>query len=531
LHCTTSTKAARRGPGAREAANGGLDVPAVLRRRDEIVGDPDDSAQMPWVESHGVTLIRGRGGLAGEGRVTAGDEELEARRAVVLAGASLPLIAPIEGLDRIEGVWTNREATTATEIPRRLLIVGGGAVGVEMAQAFQTLGSQVTLVEGARRLLPLEEEFACAQVTTALEQYGVDVRTGQKAAKVSQSDGTVTVTTIDGATADGDVLLVALGRRPSTEDLGVEIVGLSPGDTIEVDGQMRVPATPWLYAVGDINGRTLHTHMGKYQARLAADSILGHDHAISHGADGALSPRVIFTDPQVASVGHTTDTAAAAGLEPDVYETETSDNLGGSFYAPGAPGTARFLVDRERRILVGCTITGAEVADFLHAARLRWSASCRSSASATPSRRFRPAAPRRSVDPTLRPGGRDATRSSTERRRTRLLCVPRPRRRAVRSGQPAPTRARTGGQACQFDGRGLPHAARHLRLDADRRGHVPAAAAALDGPSLRRVHVVAVEVWDNAVEMIGDEGAAGASRARRPAAESVRTAGRPAGQR
>jgi pyruvate/2-oxoglutarate dehydrogenase complex dihydrolipoamide dehydrogenase (E3) component len=289
---------------------------------------------------------------------------------VILAGGSLPLFPPIEGLDQIEGAWTNREATTAKEIPRRLLIVGGGAVGVEMAQAFQILGSQVTLVEGERRLLPREEEFACAQVTTALEQYGVDIRTGQKAEKLSQNNGTVTVTTADGATADGDVLLVALGRKPPTEDLGVGNVGLTPGDTVSVDAHMRVPGTPWLYAVGDINGRALYTHMGKYQARLAVDCILGHDPAISHGADGPLSPRVVFTDPQIAAVGHTTDTAARAGLEFDTYDTETSGNPGGSIYDRNAPGTTRFLVDRERRILVGCTITGSDVADFLHAATI-----------------------------------------------------------------------------------------------------------------------------------------------------------------
>jgi dihydrolipoamide dehydrogenase len=133
---------------------------------------------------------------------------------------------------------------------------------------------------------------------------------------------------------------------------------------------MRVPTVPWLYAVGDINGRALFTHMGKYQARLAADRILGHEHAIAHGADGPLAPQVTFTDPQVAAVGHTTETATRAGIEFDTYDTETSGNAGGSFYAPNAPGTVRFLVDRERRLLIGCTITGSEVADFLHAATI-----------------------------------------------------------------------------------------------------------------------------------------------------------------
>jgi pyruvate/2-oxoglutarate dehydrogenase complex dihydrolipoamide dehydrogenase (E3) component len=384
----------RRIPGAAEAATGALDVPAVLRRRDEIIHHLDDSAQLPWLERRGIALVRGHGRLAGERRVVVGDEELEARRAVILAGGSRALFPPIDGLDRIESAWTNVAATTTEEVPRRLLIVGGGAVGVEMAQAFQTLGSQVTLVEGERRLLPREEEFACAQVTTALERYGVDIRTGQKAIGFSQNGSTVTVTTAreqggvgesaerlahggtatvtatEAATAVGDVLLVALGRKAPTSDLGVETVGLAPGDTVEVDDHMRVPGTPWLYAVGDINGRALFTHMGKYQARLAADCIVGNGATIAHGADGRLSPRVIFTDPQVAAVGHTTDTAAAAGLEVDVYDTETSGNLGGEFYGHNAPGTTLFLVDRERRVLVGCTITGSEVADFLHAATI-----------------------------------------------------------------------------------------------------------------------------------------------------------------
>ena len=133
---------------------------------------------------------------------------------------------------------------------------------------------------------------------------------------------------------------------------------------------MRVPGHPWLYAIGDINGKALFTHMGKYQARLVADHLLGHDHVLAHGADGPLSPRVIFTEPQVAAVGHTTETAEKAGLIVDIYETSTSGNAGGSFYGRNAPGTTRWIVDRERRIVVGCTITGAEVADFLHAATI-----------------------------------------------------------------------------------------------------------------------------------------------------------------
>src|SRR5215207_9685095 len=188
---------ARRIPGAAEAITGDLDVQAVLDRRDEVIHDLDDSSQLPWLEDRGIALLRGHGRLVGERRVDVGDEELEARKAVVLAGGTLPAMPPIEGLDAIDDAWTNREATTAKQIPESLVIMGGGVVGVEMAQAFQTLGSRVTLVEGERRLLPREEEYACAQVTEALEGYGVDIRTGQKATRVEERDGTVVVGTAD----------------------------------------------------------------------------------------------------------------------------------------------------------------------------------------------------------------------------------------------------------------------------------------------------------------------------------------------
>jgi pyruvate/2-oxoglutarate dehydrogenase complex dihydrolipoamide dehydrogenase (E3) component len=198
----------------------------------------------------------------------------------------------------------------------------------------------------------------------------VDIRTGQRASKVQETGGTVVVTTEDDGTAEGDTLLVALGRKPQTQGLGLETVGLPADKAVHVDARMRVPGRDWLYAIGDVNNRALLTHMGKYQGRVAADCILGKDTAFSHGADGALSPRVIFTDPQVASVGHTTDTAAAAGLVVEVVETSTSGNAGGSFYGRNAPGTSRLLIDRERRLVVGATITGAEVADMLHAATI-----------------------------------------------------------------------------------------------------------------------------------------------------------------
>ena len=359
----------RRIPGAAEAVTGELDVQATLTRRDEVVHDLDDSSMLPWLEDQGIKLYRGFGVLAGEKRVKVGDEELEARRAVILSGGTRSATPPIEGLAEA-GPWTNREATTAKEVPATLVILGGGVVGTELAQAYRSLGAEVTLIEGERRLLPLEEEFACVQVTEALEEMGVDVRTGRKATKVERAGDRLRVTMDDGSTADGEQLVAALGRRPRTEELGLDTVGLEGGGYIEVDENMQVPGHDWLYAIGDVNGRVLLTHMGKYQARLAAEHILGNPAAAEHGADGRQSPRVVFTDPQVAAVGHTETTAREAGIEFHILEVGTSANAGGSYYGRNAPGTSRLLVDKDSDLIVGATITGADVADFLQAATI-----------------------------------------------------------------------------------------------------------------------------------------------------------------
>jgi dihydrolipoamide dehydrogenase len=232
----------KRIPGAAEAVNGTLDVAAVLARRDEIVHDLSDDAQLPWLEERGITLIRGHARLSGVRKVTVNDEEIEAKRAVFLSPGSGPLLPPIDGLDAVDGAWTNRDATVAKEIPESMVVMGGGVVGVEMSQAFQTLGCHVTLIEGARRLLPNEEEFACVELTEALREYGVEIRTGRKATKVEQAeDGMVTVHMDDGSTATGEKLLIALGRQPLTQDVGLEVVGLEPGKGIKVDAHMRVP--------------------------------------------------------------------------------------------------------------------------------------------------------------------------------------------------------------------------------------------------------------------------------------------------
>lgn len=345
---------------------GSIDVAAVLRRRDDVIAGLDDSGQVPWLESRGVALVRGRGRIDGERRVVVGEEELIARTAVIVATGSTASVPDIVGL-RAAQPWTNIEATTASAAPPRLAILGGGVVGVEMAQAWAALGSEVTLVHRGERLIEREEPFASMQVLEALEEGGVDVRLQRTADRVSRPDRVV-IELDDGSTIDADEVLVAFGRVPGTARLGLETIGLSGIGPLEVTDDLRVPGHDWLLAVGDVNGRALLTHMGKYQARLAADTILGREAQVR--LDGLRSPRVIFTDPQVGAVGYTLAGAQEARLRVSHVDVGTSSNAGGSFVGRNAAGTSRIVVDEDRRIIVGATITGAEVAEALHAATI-----------------------------------------------------------------------------------------------------------------------------------------------------------------
>jgi pyruvate/2-oxoglutarate dehydrogenase complex dihydrolipoamide dehydrogenase (E3) component len=355
---------ARRTAGVREAVTGELDVPAILARRDQIIHGLDDSGQLPWLADRGIELIRGHGRIDGERRVVVGDDVLNVRRAVVVATGSSSDVPPIDGLREAEP-WSNREATTAKAVPERLLILGGGVVGVEMAQAWSDLGSKVTLLELSDRLLAREEPFASDLVRDSLHERGVHVLCGISATSVRATDGEVVVELDRGGPLRADELLVAIGRTPNTADIGLESVGLEPGEYVEVDDQMR--ANDWLYAIGDVNGRALLTHVGKYQARVVASAILGGDMRAT--ADGRVSPRVVFTDPQVAAVGHTIASARAAGLNVRSVDTPTQRSAGASFYGGDAlPGTTRLVIDRDRDLIVGATFTGFEVAEFLHAA-------------------------------------------------------------------------------------------------------------------------------------------------------------------
>jgi dihydrolipoamide dehydrogenase len=343
----------------------GLDPDAVLARRDDVIHNLDDSSQLPWLEKRGIELGRGRGRLVGERRVDVDGRTLEAERAVVLAAGSLANIPSIEGLGEVD-VWTNRMGTTSKAVPDSLVVLGGGVAGVELAQAWQSLGSDVVVLEHGDCVLSREEPFAGHLVAAALVEAGADLRIEAKAERVARENGRVVVSLSGGDTAEGDELLVVVGRKPPTEDLGLDTVGLEPGKYVDTDDRLQVPEQSWLYAIGDVNGRAPLTHMGKYQARLAADNIAGGDERIE--IDGVRSPRVVFTDPQVAAVGHTFASAQEAGLTVRHVDLPTSGTAGASFYGRDAEGKTRFIVDEDRGVLAGVTFVGPEIADFLQAA-------------------------------------------------------------------------------------------------------------------------------------------------------------------
>jgi pyruvate/2-oxoglutarate dehydrogenase complex dihydrolipoamide dehydrogenase (E3) component len=373
---------ARRVRGVAEAVTGELDVAAVLARRDEIIHGLDDSAQLPWLEDRGIELFRGEGELVGERRLRVGEQTLQARRAIVLAPGTRAALPPVPGLEQAEP-WTSREATTSETVPGSLLMLGGGVVAVELAQAYATLGAQVAIFETRERLISREEPFASDLLQEAMAAQGVLVELGAKASAVRRdldgaagensggapaSTGEVTLELEDGRSFSAEQLLVATGREPRTEDIGLESVGLPAGGYVEVDERLRVPGHDWLYVLGDANGRVLLTHMGKYQARLASDAILGHPGPMR--SDGALSPRVIFTEPQVAAVGHTLASAHAAGLPARAVDQALDSNAAASFVAHGAAGTVRLVIDTERSVILGATFCGVDVAEFLHAATI-----------------------------------------------------------------------------------------------------------------------------------------------------------------
>lgn len=408
------------------------DVAAVFARRDEITQHWDDAGQVSWVEGAGLTLVRGHGRLAGERLVEvtmpsgsvgtanfAGTDRaadgapvtrlLRARHAVIVASGSLPVLPDIPGLAEVSP-WSSREAAAADAVPESLVVVGGGVVGVEMANAYSDLGAQVTLLVRGR-LLSGTEPFAGEMVADALRDRGVDVRTGAEAISVERpgdrlegaAPGLVTVTLADGDKVTAAEILVATGRVPRTADLGLASVGLGSvgpagaapgqGDALVVDESMRVTGVPggWLYACGDVTGRAPTTHQGKYQGRVAGDVVAARygtgagSGTPTNGdpgpegrpwsryaatADHTARPQVVFTQPQVSWVGPTEQEARSAGIPVEAVSYDLSRVSGASVESPRYTGRAQVLVDTQRRVLVGATFVGPDAGEMLHAATI-----------------------------------------------------------------------------------------------------------------------------------------------------------------
>ncbi|WP_022881645.1 dihydrolipoyl dehydrogenase family protein [Gryllotalpicola ginsengisoli] len=379
---------ARTVPGAREAITGALDAAAVLRRRTEFTHDWDDDSQVEWLESAGIELIRGHAVFTGPKtlEVTAADgtvTELTAAHAVAVATGSVAVLPDIPGLKEAEP-WTSREATSAASVPASLAVIGGGVVAAELATAFTALGSRVTVIARGR-LLAKQEPFAGEAVADALTGAGADVRLGTQVERVETDGSRHTLHLAGGSTVVAEKILVATGRAPRTGDLGLDVLGITPGGWLATDDSMRVlgpdgQPLDGLYAAGDVTGRALLTHQGKYQARIAGDAMAARAsgapvdtapwgvHAAT--ADHAAVPQVVFTNPEVAAVGLTAAEAERRGIRTRVVDYELGQVAGASIHSNGYRGTARAVVDEDRRVLVGVTFVGPDVGELLHAATI-----------------------------------------------------------------------------------------------------------------------------------------------------------------
>jgi pyruvate/2-oxoglutarate dehydrogenase complex dihydrolipoamide dehydrogenase (E3) component len=381
-------RAAQHVNGAKQAVTGTIDPAGVFARRDTVVSNYDDGGQVTWMASAGIDLVRGDARLDGPKQVVVtaldgSETRLTATHAVTVATGSSALIPPIEGLAEAKP-WTSRDATSATSVPARLIVLGGGVVGGEMATAYSSLGSKVTLVVRGG-LLPSMEPFVGEMVAESLTKAGADVRLGASITKVVRNGDVVTATLDDGSTVEAEEILVATGRTPRTTGLGLGTVGLTDGDWLTVDDTMLVDAPtnaddPWLYATGDVNRRALLTHEGKYQARAAGRVIAARakDESPDTGpwtrftatADHAAVPQVTFTDPEVASVGLTEDRAKQAGHTVRTAEYDMSWVAGASVYDDAYVGRAKMVIDDERDVVLGVTFAGYDVGEMLHAATI-----------------------------------------------------------------------------------------------------------------------------------------------------------------
>jgi pyruvate/2-oxoglutarate dehydrogenase complex dihydrolipoamide dehydrogenase (E3) component len=349
--------AACQAPGAREAVSGPLDVASALRWRDFMVSSWDDSGKVAWLEEKGIDLLRGDGSLDGPGRVVVDGEAHETDRVVIATGSD-PAMPPIPGLAELDGLWTNREVTGLKELPQRLLVLGGGPVGVEMAQALARMGVAVTLVERSARPLAREAEVAGKALAEALAHDGIEVRCGTNVESVGREGADFVLSCEGGTEVKAEKLLVATGRRPRIEGLNLESAGIEPTKKgVEVDERLRAGDGVW--AIGDVSGVMLFTHVGKYQARIAAADILGREAR----ADYRAVPRVVFTDPQVAAVGAVEAEHSATAPLSEVARTSTYTRE-----YDERPGSLTLFCDGGK--LTGACAIGPEAGEWLQQATL-----------------------------------------------------------------------------------------------------------------------------------------------------------------
>jgi pyruvate/2-oxoglutarate dehydrogenase complex dihydrolipoamide dehydrogenase (E3) component len=349
--------AARDAPGAREAVTGTLDVRSALAWRDFQVSNYDDSGQVAWARGAGIEVVRGRGRLAGPHTVDVGGTAHTAEHIVIATGSD-PAIPPVPGLRELPGLWTDREVTGLTEVPRRLLVLGGGAIAVEMAQAVTRLGASVTVVERGEHLLSREPRQLAEGVAEALRAEGVDLRLGAAPTAARLDGDDYVLEFADGSEVRGDRLLVATGRRPRVADIGLETVGIADDPHgIAVDD--RLSAGPGLWAIGDVTGLWLLTHAGEYQGRVVASNILGRPREAHYEA----VPRVIFCDPQAAAVGAADGpfvaTISLAGVPRTSTYTRAYDTR---------PGFVTLVSDGDR--LTGAYALGPEAGEWLQQATM-----------------------------------------------------------------------------------------------------------------------------------------------------------------
>jgi pyruvate/2-oxoglutarate dehydrogenase complex dihydrolipoamide dehydrogenase (E3) component len=348
---------AREVPGAREAVTGTVDTRAALEWRDFMVSSYDDAGQVAWADSAGVAVLRGTGRLDGPNTVLVNDQRHTAEHVVIATGAD-PVIPPVPGLRELPGVWTNRDVTGMTEVPGRLLVLGGGATGVEMSQALARMGSAVVLIERGEHVLPREPRAVGVAVAAALAADGVDVRLGHGVAEARREDVEYVVRLDDGTELRGDRLLVATGRQPRVNGIGLETVGI-PVNPRGVPVDERLSAGPGLWAIGDVTGLWQLTHVGEYQGRVVASNILGRPRT----ADYDAVPRVVFCNPQAASVGAAdgpfTSTVRLSGVARTATYTRAYDTQ---------PGFLTIVSDG--KVLTGAHAVGPEAGEWLQQATL-----------------------------------------------------------------------------------------------------------------------------------------------------------------